>query len=182
MFTTLRLHTKTEVVTASAIALHVGPMALGLLRVLHEKGRRLPAAVSVVGFDDIPEAAFFTPPLTTIRQDFLQVGRSGFELLLEEMGPRQPLLDTRHGRPAADRAREHRAAAGLEARREGRRAPLPSSPSIQNPAAGRPTAGGSCSPTSSRNGGYSGVISVAYAATRKTQRFKPTISSNTPRG
>jgi DNA-binding LacI/PurR family transcriptional regulator len=83
--TTLRVHTKTEVVTASAIALHVGPMALGLLRVLHEKGRRLPAAVSVVGFDDIPEAAFFTPPLTTIRQDFLQVGRSGFELLLEEM-------------------------------------------------------------------------------------------------
>jgi Transcriptional regulators len=45
-------------------------MALGLLRALGEQGRRVPEDVSVVGFDDIPEAAFFRPPLTTVRQDF----------------------------------------------------------------------------------------------------------------
>ncbi|WP_129843749.1 LacI family DNA-binding transcriptional regulator [Streptomyces sp. RFCAC02] len=50
-------------------------MALGLLRALHERGRSVPGDVSVVGFDDIPEAASFLPPLTTIRQDFARVGQ-----------------------------------------------------------------------------------------------------------
>ncbi|WP_326600602.1 LacI family DNA-binding transcriptional regulator [Streptomyces sp. NBC_01803] len=50
-------------------------MALGLLRALHEKGRVVPRDISVVGFDDIPEAGSFIPPLTTINQDFAQVGR-----------------------------------------------------------------------------------------------------------
>lgn len=57
-------------------------MALGLLRAMHEAGRRVPADVSVVGFDDIPEAAFFTPPLTTVRQDFLKMGERGLAALL----------------------------------------------------------------------------------------------------
>jgi DNA-binding LacI/PurR family transcriptional regulator len=56
-------------------------MALGALRALDEAGRRVPRDVSVVGFDGIPEGAFFTPPLTTIRQDFIEIGRLGFELL-----------------------------------------------------------------------------------------------------
>ncbi|MGP4110736.1 LacI family DNA-binding transcriptional regulator [Streptomyces sp. 4N509B] len=50
-------------------------MALGLLRALHETGRRVPEDVSVVGFDDIPEAGSFMPPLTTVHQDFAEVGR-----------------------------------------------------------------------------------------------------------
>lgn len=61
------------------------PMALGLLRALNESGRRVPDDVSVVGFDDVPEAAYFSPPLTTVRQDFMQVGRSSFGLLLDEI-------------------------------------------------------------------------------------------------
>ncbi|MEA2285891.1 MAG: hypothetical protein QOJ21_1934 [Solirubrobacteraceae bacterium] len=60
-------------------------MALGLLRVLHEHGREVPRDVSIVGFDDIPEAEFFTPPLTTVRQDFAEMGRRGLHLLLEEI-------------------------------------------------------------------------------------------------
>jgi DNA-binding LacI/PurR family transcriptional regulator len=60
-------------------------MALGLLRLLHEQGRKLPHDVSVVGFDDVPEAAFFTPPLTTVRQDFLEMGRRSLHLLLAEI-------------------------------------------------------------------------------------------------
>jgi DNA-binding LacI/PurR family transcriptional regulator len=60
-------------------------MALGVLRALHEHGRRIPGDVSVVGFDDIPEAQYFTPPLTTVRQNFAEVGRSSLRLLLELM-------------------------------------------------------------------------------------------------
>jgi DNA-binding LacI/PurR family transcriptional regulator len=56
-------------------------MALGAVRALHDAGRRVPEDVSIVGFDGIPEGAFFTPPLTTIRQDFIEIGRLGFELL-----------------------------------------------------------------------------------------------------
>lgn len=60
--------------------------ALGVLRALHEHGRSVPGDVSVVGFDDIPEAAFLEPPLATVRQDFGEVGRRGVELLLATMG------------------------------------------------------------------------------------------------
>ena len=56
--------------------------ALGVIRALHDAGRRVPEDVSVVGFDDTPESAYFLPPLTTIRQDFGEVGRRCVELLL----------------------------------------------------------------------------------------------------
>ena len=56
-------------------------MALGLLRALSEAGRSVPGEVSVVGFDDIPEAAYLIPPLTTVRQDFGAVGRRAIEIL-----------------------------------------------------------------------------------------------------
>ena len=49
-------------------------MALGLLHALSDNGVLVPAEMSVVGFDDIPEAAHFIPPLTTVRQDFVQLG------------------------------------------------------------------------------------------------------------
>ena len=42
-------------------------MALGVLQALHECGRRVPEDVSVVGFDDVPEAAYFWPALTTVQ-------------------------------------------------------------------------------------------------------------------
>ena len=57
--------------------------ALGLLRAFHERDVRVPADVSVVGFDDIPEAEFMSPPLTTIRQDFDEVGRRCLAMLLD---------------------------------------------------------------------------------------------------
>jgi DNA-binding LacI/PurR family transcriptional regulator len=61
-------------------------IALGLLLALHEAGRRVPEEVSVIGYDDIPEAAFFTPPLTTVRQDFAALGRRSMALLLDQIG------------------------------------------------------------------------------------------------
>ena len=60
-------------------------MALGFLRALHEQGRDVPGDVSVVGFDDIPEAEFFMPPLTTVRQDFNEMGRRSLHLLLDQI-------------------------------------------------------------------------------------------------
>jgi DNA-binding LacI/PurR family transcriptional regulator len=57
-------------------------MALGVIHALAERGRRVPEDVSVVGFDDIPEAEFFLPGLTTIRQNFDEVGRLGLDLLV----------------------------------------------------------------------------------------------------
>jgi DNA-binding LacI/PurR family transcriptional regulator len=60
-------------------------MALGMLRALAEAGVDIPGQVSVVGFDDIAEAEFLRPPLTTVRQDFPEVGRRCVDLLLDRI-------------------------------------------------------------------------------------------------
>ncbi|MUL43749.1 LacI family DNA-binding transcriptional regulator [Streptomonospora sp. PA3] len=60
-------------------------MALGVLRALHEKRRAVPEEVSVVGFDDIPEAGSFLPPLTTVHQDFAEVGRQLVQGVLRQL-------------------------------------------------------------------------------------------------
>jgi DNA-binding LacI/PurR family transcriptional regulator len=65
-------------------------MALGLLRALTEAGRAVPGDVSVVGFDDIPEAAYLVPPLTTIRQDFSAVGQRAIQILQAAIGGATP--------------------------------------------------------------------------------------------
>jgi DNA-binding LacI/PurR family transcriptional regulator len=66
------------------------PIALGVLRALHEAGRRVPDDVSVVGFDDVPESGYFLPPLTTVRQDFAELGRRSLEILLAQLGDDTP--------------------------------------------------------------------------------------------
>ena len=58
-------------------------MALGLVHAFAGQGLRVPQDVSIVGFDDIPEAEHFSPPLTTIRQDFAELGRTVMQTLLE---------------------------------------------------------------------------------------------------
>ncbi|NUU06916.1 LacI family DNA-binding transcriptional regulator [Leifsonia sp. C5G2] len=63
-------------------------MALGVLRALHEAGRRVPEDVSVVGFDDMAESDSFWPPLTTVHQEFEAIGRRAVELLLAEIESR----------------------------------------------------------------------------------------------
>jgi DNA-binding LacI/PurR family transcriptional regulator len=54
---------------------------------MHEAGRRIPADVSVVGFDDTPMAGFLTPSLTTVRLDFAELGRVCFALLHSIVDP-----------------------------------------------------------------------------------------------
>ena len=61
-------------------------MALGVLRAMAEAGRAVPDDVSVVGFDDIPEAEFFRPSLTTVRQDFNELGSRALRLLVAKIG------------------------------------------------------------------------------------------------
>jgi DNA-binding LacI/PurR family transcriptional regulator len=73
-------------------------MALGVLRALHEAGREIPGDVSVIGFDDIPEAPYFLPPLSTVRQDFDELGSRSLRVLLRmietgEAGPPVPRVD-----------------------------------------------------------------------------------------
>ena len=60
-------------------------MALGVIRAMHESGRTVPAQVSVVGFDDRPDSSSYYPPLTTVHQDFAQVGRQSVEHLLAQL-------------------------------------------------------------------------------------------------
>jgi DNA-binding LacI/PurR family transcriptional regulator len=57
-------------------------MALGVIHALSQRGIEVPRDVSVVGFDDIPEAEHFAPPLTTMRQDFDGLGRDVMATLL----------------------------------------------------------------------------------------------------
>lgn len=58
-------------------------MAIGLMRALAQAGRRVPQDVSVVGFDDVPEAGYLTPALTTMRQDLGDIAAHGVRLLLD---------------------------------------------------------------------------------------------------
>ena len=60
-------------------------IALGILTALRERGKHVPADLSIVGFDDIPEAAYFVPPLTTVRPDFGNVAQASLELLLAQI-------------------------------------------------------------------------------------------------
>ena len=68
-------------------------LALGLLKACRERGIDVPGDLSVVGFDDIPEAAYFAPPLTTVRQDFAAMGNQAIRVLLAELGQTEPVAN-----------------------------------------------------------------------------------------
>jgi DNA-binding LacI/PurR family transcriptional regulator len=60
-------------------------LALGVMRALRAGGRSVPQDVSVVGFDDVPEAAYFEPPLTTVRQAFSACAKIAVSMLMSEV-------------------------------------------------------------------------------------------------
>ena len=60
-------------------------MALGFMHACRESGLDVPGDISVVGFDDIPEAPYLLPPLTTVAQDFSELGRRSLELLMQQL-------------------------------------------------------------------------------------------------
>lgn len=57
------------------------PMALGALQSIHRLGRQVPGDVAIVGFDNIPEAAYFLPPLSSVYQPLVDVGRLAVQVL-----------------------------------------------------------------------------------------------------
>lgn len=61
------------------------PMAIGALRAIHEAGLEIPEDIALVGFDDLPSAAFSNPPLTTVRQPIAEMGLTAGRLLLDRL-------------------------------------------------------------------------------------------------
>jgi LacI family transcriptional regulator len=74
-------------------------VALGAIGALRQVGKRIPEDVSVVGFDDIPLAGYFDPPLTTVRLPAFELGQAAGHALLERIAdatpPQRTLLPTR---------------------------------------------------------------------------------------
>jgi LacI family transcriptional regulator len=73
-------------------------VALGAIGALREAGLKVPGDVSIVGFDDIPLAAYFDPPLTTVRLPAFELGQAAGRALLERLAdranPHRTLLPT----------------------------------------------------------------------------------------
>ena len=69
-------------------------MALGVLQYACQQGIQVPENLGIVGFDNIPESAFFWPPLTTVDQDLYHVGeaavRDVIKIIDEDKGEQQP--------------------------------------------------------------------------------------------
>ncbi len=101
-------------------------LAFGVARAMNEAGRSVPASVSIVGFDDSPAAAFYSPALTTVRLDFRALDGTCFAKLLTILG-RQPGtanakgLTARSGGPGKFRPTGTAVAPGEEALANGER-------------------------------------------------------------
>jgi DNA-binding LacI/PurR family transcriptional regulator len=74
-------------------------MAVGVLRAARDRGIDVPQMLSVIGIDDIPLATHFEPPLTTVHQDFAEIGRIAARLLNQALA--DPLAPPEHVRLAS---------------------------------------------------------------------------------
>jgi DNA-binding LacI/PurR family transcriptional regulator len=74
----------------TALAVANDQMALGAIQAFEQNDIRVPLDVSVVGFDDLPEAEFFRPPLSTIRHDFASIGALSIRCLVEQLDGIRP--------------------------------------------------------------------------------------------
>lgn len=76
--------------TTTAVLTANDQMALGVLRALSERAIAVPEQISVIGIDDIPEAGYFLPPLTTVQLDFRGYGHHAVTSLLDVVDPQRP--------------------------------------------------------------------------------------------
>ena len=76
-----RVGSALDIEPGSAIFVANDNMSIGVVSALRERGLRVPEDVSIVGFDDVPEAGYLSPPLTTVRQDFAALG----ELIMQKV-------------------------------------------------------------------------------------------------
>lgn len=73
-----------------------GLMTTGALETIHQRGLKIPKQIAIVGFDEMPLAAVFNPPLTVVRQPAYEVGKSAAELLLKRLDdPKRPATSLR---------------------------------------------------------------------------------------
>ncbi|MGZ4475391.1 MAG: LacI family DNA-binding transcriptional regulator [Nocardioides sp.] len=80
-----------DVAPGDAVFVGNDQMTIGLLSALRERGLSVPGDISIVGFDDIPEAAYLYPPLTTVRQEFAQLGELMMQKLLIAIEESEPV-------------------------------------------------------------------------------------------
>lgn len=66
----------------SAIFASNDQMALGAMYLAHEMGKQIPNDLAIVGYDDIPEAAFFRPSLTSVHQDTIRLGSDAVDKII----------------------------------------------------------------------------------------------------
>jgi LacI family transcriptional regulator len=83
----------------TAIFAHNDRIARGAIHALYEFGLKVPEDISVIGYDDIPEAEFSDPPLTTIRQPASEIGQAATQFLIQmiedsTITPKQIMFDT----------------------------------------------------------------------------------------
>ncbi len=69
-------------------------IALGFQHAMYERGLRAGQDYSIIGIDDMPDAAHFQPPLTTVALDHLELGRSAFRMILEHLRTGSPAANT----------------------------------------------------------------------------------------
>lgn len=83
---------KVDPASFSAVFSANDQMALGFLSVLRRHGLTAPDDFSIVGIDDMPDARYFAPPLTSVYMDFVGLGRAGFDMIVERIatGERVP--------------------------------------------------------------------------------------------
>lgn len=75
----------------TAVFVRTDVLAIGAMRAIREMGLCIPRDVSVVAHDDVPLAQFTDPPLTTVRVDYEQLGKSAVEMLLAMLERREPV-------------------------------------------------------------------------------------------
>jgi LacI family transcriptional regulator len=69
----------------TAVVLASDPMAIGAIRALHEAGIKVPEDISVISFDDIEAAAFLNPPLSTVKVQTEEMGKTAVKLLYDRL-------------------------------------------------------------------------------------------------
>ncbi|MFP7761956.1 LacI family DNA-binding transcriptional regulator [Marisediminicola sp. LYQ85] len=76
---------RVEIDSFDAVVAANDELALGFLRVMADRGRVAPTDFSIVGIDDMPEAEYFWPRLTTMRMEFETLGETALELLVRRL-------------------------------------------------------------------------------------------------
>jgi len=78
--------------TITAVLAMSDVLAIAAMKVAKDRGFAVPQDISIVGFDDVPEAAAATPPLTTVHQPIMEKGRRAAQLIFDRGAPRKELL------------------------------------------------------------------------------------------